>query len=547
MKFLRTPYSKVLVFFCFIAFTLCCEEDYTEIGTDVINNQNISIDNQSYPAKTYNKRTTPFQSNNLPSNLLGYYYDPNFGGTTAHFLSQLTPQNFSPIFGNNPVLDSVFLTIPYASKTDGETYTLDSLYGNGPIKLSVFKNNFFLRNFDPGSDLDDFQAYYSNGALSASEGLNPADLEAQFLYTSNAFTPSNASIDLEEINEDGERFVSETLTPSLRIRLDNSDMLPQDFWETLIFDKEDDDELSSASNFYNYFRGLYFKVEPVNSSSGSMVQLNFSSANAHVKLHYSFESDPDEDGVTTTNQGVYQLNFSGNRTTLFENNFNTGFLQAIDAADEIQGDAQLFLKGGEGSMAVVELFSEDEAGNDFDDFITDFREIINEGQPDEERIIKRLINEAYLEFYVDEASLDTNTDFPNRIYVYDLDNNTPLLDYTQDSSVNTSTSDSKFIHLVPLSVETDDQGNTYKKYKVRLTSHLNNIIVNDATNLKLGVVVSSNVGAAINQKLLNYDPLVKGIPAGTILSPKGVILHGSNSNDPLKKVKLNIYYSQVNN
>ena len=547
MKFLRTPYSKVLVFFCFIAFTLCCEEDYTEIGTDVINNQNISIDNQSYPAKTYNKRITPFQSNNLPSNLLGYYYDPNFGGTTAHFLSQLTPQNFSPSFGNNPVLDSVFLTIPYSSKTDGETYTLDSLYGNGPIKLSVFKNNFFLRNFDPGSDLDDFQAYYSNGALSASEGLNPADLEAQLLYTSNEFVPSNESIDLEEINEDGERFVSETLAPSLRIRLDNSDMLPQDFWETLIFDKEDDDELSSASNFYNYFRGLYFKVEPVNSSSGSMVQLNFSSASAHVKLHYSFESDPDEDGGTTTNQGVYQLNFSGNRTTLFENNFNTGFLQAIDAADEIQGDAQLFLKGGEGSMAVVELFSEDEAGNDFDDFITDFREIINEGQPDEERIIKRLINEAYLEFYVDEASLDTNTDFPNRIYVYDLDNNTPLLDYTQDSSVNTSTSDSKFIHLVPLNVETDDQGNTYKKYKVRLTSHLNNIIVNDVTNLRLGVVVSSNVGAAINQKLLIYDPLVKGIPAGTILSPKGVILHGSNSNDPLKKVKLNIYYSQVNN
>ena len=287
-------------------------------------------------------------------------------------------------------------------------------------------------------------------------------------------------------------------------------MLPQDFWETLIFEKEDDDELSSANNFYNYFRGLYFKVEPVSPSSGSMVQLNFSSANAHVKLHYSFESEPDEDGGTTTNQGIYQLNFSGNRTTLFENNFNTGFLQAIDAADEIQGDAQLFLKGGEGSMAVVELFSEDEAGNDFDDFITDFREIINEGQPDEERIIKRLINEAYLEFYVDEASLDTNTDFPNRIYVYDLEYNVPLLDYNQDSSVNTSTSDSKFIHLVPLSVETDFQGNTYKKYKVRLTSHLNNIIVNDATNLKLGVVVSSNVGAAINQKLLNYDPLVKG-------------------------------------
>jgi len=546
MKFLRTPYSKVLVFFCFIAFTLCCEEDYTEIGTDVINNQNISIDNQSYPAKTYNKRITPFQSNNLPSNLLGYYYDPNFGGTTAHFLSQLTPQNFSPSFGNNPVLDSVLLTIPYASKTDGEAYTLDSLYGNGPIKLSVFKNNFFLRNFDPGSDLDDFQAYYSNGALSVSEGLNSAELEAQLLYTSDAFIPSNEPVDLTETNLDGEEEVIETLAPSLRIRLDDPGILPQDFWETLIFEKEDGDELSSASNFYNYFRGLYFKVEAVNSNTGSMVQLNFSSANAHVKLHYSFESDPDENGESTINQGVYQLNFLGNRTTLFENNFNTGFLQAIDSADEIQGDEHLYLKGGEGSMAIVELFSEDQSGNDFDDFITDFREIINEGQSNEERIIKRLINEAFLEFYIDESSSNTNDDFPNRIYIYDLENNAPLIDYNQDTSVNTSTSNSKLTHLVPLSVETDDQGISYKKYKVRLTSHINNIIVNDATNLRLGIVVSSNVGAATNQKLLNYDPIVKGIPAGSILSPKGVILHGSNSIDPLKKVRLNIYYSQAN-
>ena len=315
----------------------------------------------------------------------------------------------------------------------------------------------------------------------------------------------------------------------------------------MIFEKEDADELSSTTNFYNYFRGLYFKVEPVSPSSGSMIQLNFSSANAHVKLHYSFESDPDENGDTTTSQGVYQLNFSGNRTSIYENNFSSDFLQAIEGADEIQGDTQLFLKGGEGSMAVVELFSEDEDGNDFEDFVTDFREVINEGQPNEERIIKRLINEAYLEFYVDQSSLDSNAELPNRIYVYDLDNNTPLLDYNQDSSVNTRTSDSKFTHLVPLSTVTDDQGNTYRKYKVRLTSHLNNIIVNDATNLRLGVVVSSNVGAAINQKLLNYDPLVGGIPTGNVLSPKGVILHGSNTNDPLKKVKLNVYYSQANN
>ena len=56
MKFLLNPYCNILIFLCFISFTLSCEVDYTEIGNDVINNQNISIDNQSYPAKTYNKR-----------------------------------------------------------------------------------------------------------------------------------------------------------------------------------------------------------------------------------------------------------------------------------------------------------------------------------------------------------------------------------------------------------------------------------------------------------------------------------------------------------
>ena len=128
-----------------------------------------------------------------------------------------------------------------------------------------------------------------------------------------------------------------------------------------------------------------------------------------------------------------------------------------------------------------------------------------------------------------------------------MENDVPLIDYIQDPTINPSSSDSKFFHLVPLSVEVDDNGNEYKKYKVRLTEHINSLIVNDLTNLKLGLVVSSNVGASNTQKLLNYDENVKGIPSGSILSPKGVVLHGSNSNDPVKKVKLNIYYSQPNN
>ena len=49
----------------------------------------------------------------------------------------------------------VILTIPYSSNAttleDVTTYELDSLYGSSPIKLSVFKNDFLLRKYDPSA------------------------------------------------------------------------------------------------------------------------------------------------------------------------------------------------------------------------------------------------------------------------------------------------------------------------------------------------------------------------------------------------------------
>ena len=522
-----------------------CQGDYAEIGTDIINDQIINIQNQTYPIRTYNKRVLPFQSNTLPGHLIGHYFDPNFGSTTAHFLGQLTPGIFEPTFGDNTVLDSVVLTIPYFSKIEDETYSIDSLYGNGPIKLSIYKNDFFLRNFDPASDLDESQLYFSNGSMGNSESLNFNQLEGQLLYTNEEFIPSNQEIILVTRDDDGEILTSETLSPSLRIKLENN--LPESFWETLIFEKEGSEELSSANNFYNYFRGLYFKAEQVNAESGSIFQMNFNSNDAHLKLYYTYETTSVTTNETTERQGVYDMRFGGNRTALFENSFNDVVQQSINNSNVNDGDSQLFLKGTEGSMAIIELFSEDENGNNFEDFITEFREIINEGEANEERIIKRLVNEAYLEFYIDDNALFPETDFPNRIYIYDLENDVPLIDYLQDPTVDPSSSDSKFYHLAPLSFETDENGNESGKYKIRLTEHINNLIVNDLTNLTLGLCIASNISLTNTQKLLTYDETVKGIPATSILSPKGIVLHGNNTDNSLKKPKFKIYYSQPNN
>ena len=70
--------------------------------------------------------------------------------------------------------------------------------------------------------------------------------------------------------------------------------------------------------------------------------------------------------------------------------------------------------------------------------------------------------------------------------------------------------------------------------------------------MKLGLVVSSNVGAAntrgfqtsIDVGIDSDITTIEGVPTGTVLSPKSVVLHGSNSPVAAKRVKLNIYYTE---
>jgi hypothetical protein len=554
MKYFNSVLFKSICVLALIFMNQSCENEFSEIGTDIVGTPGFEIKKKTYPVTTYNKKITPFQSNGLAENLLGYYYDPVFGATTVNFVGQLTPASLTPNFGENTVLDSVVLTIPYnstVSTEDDTSYELDSLYGgtkSDSIKLSIFRNNYYLRAFDPSGDLDATQNYYSNGSLAQGETIGASELEGQLLYYSDNYYPKANPIGLKEVNEEtGELEVTSTIPPSLRIPLYGSSSentsVPDRFWEGLIFAKEEDEVLSKTSSFYEYFRGLYFKVEPNVTENKNLAQLNFSSASSNVTLYYTYDQTTTVDGEenTTKVQGEYEMTFSGNRVNIFKNEFNTSILQTIeDTSTDAEGDDYLYLKGGEGSMAIIELFSDDENGTTKAEQLNEFRDV------DEEGVIttKRLINEAYLELFV-ETTL-SNLDKPRRVYVYDIANNLPVADFFLDQTTEAASSDSKFTHLVPLTKETGADGVEEQKYKIRLTEHLNNIVMRDSTNFKLGLVVTSNAGAANTREFLSPTD-VEGVPIGTVLTPKSIVLHGNNSPDAAKSVKFNVYYTEPNN
>ena len=534
---------------CLVLFSIhSCEKDFTSIDSDVINSENaVNFETKSieYPILTHTKRVDPVQSNNLPSFLLGYYNHPVFGESSSSFVGQMVPENYSPEFGENPVLDSVILTIPYFSRgvetsdEDDITYELDSVYGDDPIKLSIYRNNFFLRSFDPYGEFDDTQKYYSNGSLSDIESINQSQLEGDLLFEIDEFVPNASQINLTELDTLDEPFVSQKIAPALRVRLDDPN---NEYWQNLIFANEGNPELSNENNFKEFFRGLYLKTESL-SSEGSIMLLNLASSNTNITVHYTSdtpitsETDTDNIDEITTYQNDYVLNFSGVLLNVFNNSYSID----ISNSDEVNGDEKIYLKGGEGYVGLVDLFNgtvEDEMGEDvnaLEHFKSFFYDEISDSP-------LKLINEAYIEFYVDqELNLENE---PDRIFLYNYEQNTSLIDYFLDQSVSTTTINAKINHLEPLKRVDDEPEGQGIKYKVRITEHLNNIILRDSTNARLGLGVINNIAATAFFKTLDQNEEDIQLASGVILSHKGTVLHGNQSNQMDKRPKIKIYYTE---
>ena len=525
-----------------------CEKDFASFDSEVINSDNainFSTNSVEYTLTSRSEMVNPVQTNNLPSFLLGSYNHPQFGRSNSSFVGQMVPSEYNHDFGDNVVLDSVVLTIPYYSRgidtsEEGDiTYEIDSVYGDSPIKISVYRNNFFFRTFDPFSDFDTSQSYFSNGSLSVEEVIDSGQLEGELLFEIDDFVPSADQINLTQIDTTGNPYVAQRIAPALRFKLNNPN---ENFWESNFFENEGNQVLTNEPNFKEFFRGLYIKVE--SSSDGSMMLLNFASSNTKLTIHYTSDNtnigDSDTGSVDEieTNQHEYVMNFSGNLINLFENET----VVDVDLMDQTNGNENIYLRGGEGIISTIDLFSGTTIGDDgeeiseFDLFKDFFYDEISD-----EPI--RIINEAYIEFFVNQGF--SNNDEPERIYLYNYEQNSALIDYFLDQSVSSLTINAKINHLEPLVRDSldDDRG---IKYKIRITEHLNNLILRDSTNAKLALGVISDVASVQNFKILGDNPESenKSLASGVILSPKGTILHGNLSSDIEKRPRIKIYYTE---
>lgn len=584
-----------------------CEDELDTIGEGVIGGEPFTTDKVEYDVFAYNKGITAVQTNRLPIYQLGTYTDPIYGKRTASIISQVTLPAGNPTFGDlsqatednadtddsastvkeNETVKEVYLYIPFQLPPSGDSdgdgvddefeegddvndpnsdwdgdgvtdnqervigsnpfdpnedgtgddfvantfpkrYDLDSIYGDRSktFNLSVSRSNYFLRDLDPNSGFQEAQEYYSNHDFSTFIGELIANEEVTINNEDTLFFKEDDP-DTEDVDESTQ--VETRLPPGIRIPLDN------DFFQTNILDMEGKPELLNLSNFRNFFRGIHL-------SGTGMEELMFllDLTEANITITYEYQDYDAEEETVVTAEKDFVLNLlartqsgvSGNAVNVFENEaFPTDIASSLDNGENA---SRIYVKGG-GTLAEIRLFDELENGGS---------QII-----DQIRANNWIINEANLVFYVDRETLDSSgaVEEPPRLYLYNAETSFPL--YSSANETNTPNNTAN-----PLNYYTNHDGVIEKvsgkgvKYTIRITEHINNIIVRDSTNARLALTLTSNIGFPNVQKAMDNGAQEVNYPVMSAASPLGTVLYGSNLTlgEEEKKLKLEIFYTEAN-
>jgi hypothetical protein len=574
-------FLKTLIVGISIFLFASCDRDFNEIGAGIVGDEHYGMNEATYDVSAYNQSLGPVQSNNLPVNQFGYYNNPIFGKTKASFLTQVELASVNPTFYGNPnetdvnnpdyiKVDSVYLYVPYFSKlksTDDNsdsTYELDSIQGSNEIKVGIYESTTVLESLDASTGYQQTQKYYSNKTIdyNSSYGANGGRLNNDDKNIFDQTIPNDNSQNdkfvfsekqIKLYKDAAHTTVAERKAPGIFLNLDT------DFFKNKII-KAPTGKLYNNNVFKNYFRGIYFKVDAssISPNQGALAMMNFGRGIITMVYHEKTSST----NVTIIRKTL-NLNLSGNTVNVLENeNLYPGYT----TPNSVAGDPNLYLKGGDGSMAIIDLFNKtdligyDANGNlvNTPNGVSD--ELDNLRNPADGKTI--LINEANLTFHVNTNLLGSAAPEPNRVYLYDLNNKRPLVDYYLDGTTSSNTKYNKFIHDGILrksdgNIVAQSNGDRGTTYKIKLTNHIRTLISKkDSTNVRLGLVVTESIGAVNNYYLSSpfttgtgsSAVLTKYMPMASFINPLGTILYGSNIpvTDPNydKRIKFQIYYTK---
>lgn len=519
-----------------------CENDVNEIGSGIFNGASSNV----YYADvvSYNTNNDSIRSDEqvLQSGILGVYEDPVFGRVKSKFYSQARIGILNPDFGDNAKMDSVILNIPVFYKTDEDditidttyvylpegqepsdtatirikrTYKLDSIYGNAdtPITLRVKEVSKYMQSQD--------SIHYSNPALANCQGCdNINHIETFFeVLGTQQITKDIVTVQTKKLND------PETELPSVVYKV----KLNKYYFEQKFIGNQGSSGMGDQASFIrNFFRGI--EISTVD-NQGFLFNFQPNSSSFNLVMYYNFDKTND-DGEVENKNGALPLFFStywssspgyNVQVNQFEHtNRSSQFVNAYTNPNTVEGDPRLYLSGLDSTKTIIKI-NQDE-----------LNEIRNHVENDGWAIVGAELN----------FSVDDSYGLKKPPYLYAWNN------YTEDGKVkNKNFKDiTSFYNRYPTFVQFNPMYNFKdddKKYTIRITDYIKEIVEKGIVYEDAKIVLS--LGNFLMSPTSSYSEIMN--PASPFYSdrafnPNRVVLHGNNSEQSDKKLRLKIYYTK---
>lgn len=463
---------------------------------------------------------------------------------TLEGLANTDPLDGSSVDADGDGLNENDNDAPIIANNFARSFQLDSIYGaiDKPFRLKVEQNTFFLRDLDPNTNFQEAQAYFSSQEFSpnfVSEVLYDSEVSGDLIIDSKEILI--AQEDNETTTDIDESLTFQKRNPGIRVPLD------KDFFQEYILDMEGSIELFSQSNFSTFLRGIHLSLDSTDSEG---LMLLFDLRRANIEIIYTHDSyntnatadDTSDDSIEVLEKS-YLINFitaipnsqgiNGNAVnTLLNEDYSTAVLESLDT-DETA--SRIYLQGGPGILAEIDLFEP-----------LNGRDAINQIKAE-----NWIVNEANLTFYVDREQLDLAGGIiePPRLYLYNAETNEQLYNPFTDppaSSADAFPLLTAYPNYDGVIEKSDGKG---IKYTVNITEHINNLIVRDVANDRLGITLTADIANILVSNAMMAENEEKSIPVASTITPFGTVFFGSNIpvSDPNydKRLKLEVFYTKV--
>lgn len=534
---------------CTTAFTVfSCEDDVSAVGSGLVDGG--STANVKYvDLISYNTNNDSIRSDEqvLQNAVLGVFEEPVFGRTKAKFYSQARMSGANPDFGENAEMDSVILYVPiihhsdeddieidttYLYLAEGEepsdtatiriarTYKLDSIYGNTDMTM-----NLQVREVAEYMGARDVK-HFSNANLAPCAecpNTNQIDVFPTILGTGEI----KNKLTTYQVKQQNETTAS---VPPIAFQI----KLDKDYFKQKFIDNQNSSDLNDNAAFIrNFFRGIELSVAE---DQGFLFNFRPASSEFALVMHYHYDNpEEQEDGDTDYEArlaGNYGLNFLSFwsessafnvQVSQFEHsNRSTQFVNAYTNPNMTEGDPRLYLAGLDGTKAVIKINQEQ---------LNEIRQnVLNNDWA---------IVGAELNIYLDESQ---NLKKPPYLFAWNNYRD-------EDEWKNINFPDVyTFYNSYPISVQFNpmyDYEEDNKMYTIRITDYIKSIVEQNEVFEDGSVILSLgnfllSPSSTYTTVLSNTDPFFNN----RSFNPYRVVLHGSNSENQDKKLKLKVYYTQ---